>query len=89
MKFNDGLIFCTEHGVLQGFVLGPLLFIIYLNNIIKICPDKYNIKTFADDTLIYVNGDRNKELKCKMNMALNRTMDVRFNKLKMDKKTKC
>jgi len=44
-----------------------LLFIIYINDIIKACSDKCNIKMFADDTLIYVSGDGSEELQHKMN----------------------
>jgi len=59
----------TKHGVPQESVLGPLLFIIYINDIIKVYP-KCNIKIFADDTLIYVSSDGSKKLEYKMNMAL-------------------
>jgi len=77
----------TEYGVPQGSVLGPLLFIIYVYDIIKACSDKskYNIKMFADDTLIYVSGDGREELQNKMNRAflmIKQWMNV--NKLKMN-----
>lgn len=47
------------HGVPQGSVLGPILFILYLNDIVTFIK-KHNadveIQLFADDTLIYVIG---------------------------------
>jgi len=72
-------------------VLGPLLFVIYINDIIKICPHKCNVKIFADDTLIYVNGESSKKLEFKMNMALKAVEGwMCVNKLKMNaEKTKC
>jgi len=48
--------------------LGSLLFIVYINNIIKVCPERCSIKIFADDTLIYVTGESSAELERKMNM---------------------
>ena len=41
----------VSSGVLQGSVLGPLLFLIYINKL----PEKVksNIQMFADDTKVY------------------------------------
>jgi len=59
----------TEYGIPQRFVLSSLLFIIYINDTIKICPEECNIKIFADDTLIYVTGESSTKLENKMNMV--------------------
>ena len=41
----------NESGVPQGSVLGPLLFLIYVNDLVENI--KSNIKFFADDTLLF------------------------------------
>ena len=41
----------VESGVPQGFVLGPLLFLIYINDLERNI--KSNIKLFADDTMLF------------------------------------
>lgn len=92
VRFNDkwSKLMITEYGVPQGSVLGPLLFIVYINDIIKICPEGCNIKMFADDTLIYVTGESSAELERKMNMSFNTVEEwMNVNKLKMNaEKTK-
>jgi hypothetical protein len=50
---SDSLL--VEHGVPQGTVLGPLLFNLYVNDIIKYV-NHCNISLFADDTMLYKSG---------------------------------
>lgn len=61
----------TEYRVPQRSVLGPLLFIIYINDIVKICAENCNIRMFADDTLIYIIGESSMKIERKMNAAFN------------------
>ena len=44
-----------KHGVLQGSVFGPLLFVIYMNNILKL-PLNGTIIAYADDTSMLCNA---------------------------------
>nr|CAI5857221.1 unnamed protein product [Callosobruchus analis] len=56
-------------GIPQGSVLGPVLFIIFINDIKSIVSDKrwYNIIAYADDTNILVKGDGILDVKHKSN----------------------
>lgn len=75
----------TEYGVPQGSMLGPLLFTLYINDIIKVKTEDSTVKLFADDTMIFVSGESAGELETKLQAALNKLENwLNENKLKMN-----
>ena len=49
----------VHYGVPQGCVLGPLLFLIYVNDFARALPGE-KLKLFADDTNLFTSGiDKN------------------------------
>ena len=66
---TDSKLTCSTIGVPQGSVLGPLLFIIYTNDLPK-CLKKSKCILFADDTTVYLTGENIKSLHKIMNNEL-------------------
>ena len=76
----------VEHGGYQGSPLGPLLFSIYINDIVRVTTNAFCIM-YADDTVI-VCSDRNKDIAIKNSeIALDKVQQwCAVNKIKVDKK---
>jgi hypothetical protein len=57
LNLNDFSIWeKTKHEVVQGLILGPLLFLLYINDLPKTINDKTILTLFADDTSIVVTS---------------------------------
>jgi len=85
---------CSElgnvaHGVPQGSVLGPLLFILYVNDLANVVPDN-QLKMFADDINLFIFDSNMNKLEVKANNYL-KMMNIWFpaNKLSLNINKTC
>lgn len=80
----------VDLGVPQGSVLGPLLFILYMNDI-KRTLTRANVNLFADDTVVYVTENTSEACYRLMNSELDKFAEwLKWKKLKLNvTKTKC
>ena len=62
-----------NHGVLQGTVLGPLIFIMYINDFPEKMKKRGDVFQFADDTCIICHSKSDENLLCENNSVFENT----------------
>jgi len=59
VRVNGGFsdVFDVASGVPQGSVLGPVLFVIYLNDLFEICDGRVDLYLYANDAKLFTIVD--------------------------------
>ena len=91
VKYNesDSELLLMKQGVPQGSILGPLLFLLFINDIVE-SSRKLQYVLYADDTNIFYSGKHLKDLIFEANVELQKVASCfSANKLKINQtKTK-
>ena len=89
VNFNNETSKCCEItcGVPQGSVLGPILFLLFINDISNIAVEGCVLNMYADDVIIYTSPMSTHELECKLQSCIDSISNwYDMNKLCINKK---
>lgn len=89
MKHSKSETGKINYGVPQGSILGPLLFLLYINDIVNV-PLTADIILYADDTNVFFSGQDISSIEKQANLWLNNlSLWLKINQLELNiKKTK-